>query len=226
MRFRQLCSVCIVCGILASGCAKYSLVPYGEVESTNSVEITLTSGEKLKGTVLEIEPHQIVLLTEDLQEAVPKTKIRSVKRRPPVYDDFGRGISEEDIASVQTNRNAIIYGAGGGALSLGASFFLGSLAANSVEQNSGLVLGASAVGGGALGTWLFVRAGKAKDRRDAIERICELRRSEAVQEREEDAGAEGELKQQLDDERKKHEELRKEREKLLRELEGKKKKKG
>jgi len=226
MRLNSVLRIFVVSALLLGGCTKYHLVNYGDVHDTNSVEVTLQSGEKVKGTVQSIEPHQIVVSDEEKsQVALSKTNISIIKRKKPVYDDFGRGISEEEIASTKTNRNTIVYGVGGGALSFGASFFLGSLAANSMDNNSGIVLGGATMAGGGLGTFLFVRAGKAKDRHDAIEEIREMRRTEKLEEQGEPLKTQTDLDKQLKDEKKKHEALRKEREELLRELEKKEKKK-
>jgi hypothetical protein len=205
------------------GCAKRVLVTYDHIEKTNSAEVTLTSGRKIKGTVVKTEPHQLTLLQKDQKlRRVTKSTIRTIMIKQPVYDEFGNGISEEEIESVLTKRNTIIYGIGGGALSFGASFFVGSLIGHSGEKG-GTILAASTVVGSGLGTVLFVKAGKARDRHNAIEKIRDRRASIDLKEDEEKSP--DELRKLLENEKKKQEELRKKREQLLRELEEKKKKK-
>ena len=218
---------CLLLGLMIStACAKRIYdVSYDDVQKTNRVEVVLVSGRKVEGTIVNVEPHQLTLLMKDRKVGrIAKSSVRSIRRRPPVYDDFGRGISEEEIESVKTNRNAIIYGVGGGALSVGISFFAGSTAGKNAS-NGGTILAASTIGGGGLGTYLFVRAGKGKDRKDAIETIRDKRRSEEVTEEEGEDQSLQELKNRLEEEKKKQEELREQREQLLRELETKKKKK-
>lgn|GEM_PF-517293 len=212
--------------LILLGCAKriYN-VNYDEVERTNRVEVMLVSGRKVVGSIFKAEPHQLTILLKDRKlRAVAKSSIRSIKRKPPVYDEYGRGISEEEILSVQTKRNTLIYGIGGGALSFGASFFIGSLAAQD-SASGGTVLATSTLAGGGLGTYLFVRAGEAKDRKEAIEKIREKRRTAEITDEEDKSKTPEELRKRLEEEKEKQEELRKQREQLLRELESKKKKK-
>lgn len=209
--------------LIFSGCMKYSLTSYDEIKRSNYVEIVQMSGEKIRGTVLKSEPHQLVILRNSRYEkVVSRSSIRSIMLKPPVYDDFGRGVSEEEIESVQTNRNAQIYGIGGGVLSLGTSFFIGSLigeSGNTVALCAGL--------GGTLGTYLFIRAGISKDRRDAVYRICEERKKSGYgkeRDKQENKNIE-ELNKIIAKEKYEQEMLRRKREKLLKELEQEKKEK-
>ncbi len=199
------------------GCAKRIPVTYEQVEMTNDVKITLVSGKTIEGTVLNSEPHQLTIRNnEQGTQVILKSSIRSIQRKPPVVDDFGNGISEEEIQSVKTNKNAIIYGIGGGALSLATSFFGGSLMAHD-STSDGSVLRAATMAGGGLGTYLFIRAGQVKDRQEAIETIRAKRRSAELK-KEEKTQTTDDIEKSLDEEKKKQEELRKEREALLREL--------
>jgi len=200
------------------GCAKRILVTYEQVEMTNDVKIILVSGKTIEGTVLNSEPHQLTIRNrEQGTQAILKSSIRSIQRKPPVTDDFGKGISEEEIQSVKTNKNAIIYCIGGGALSLAASFFSGSMVAHD-STGDGSVLGATTIVGGGLGTYLFIRAGQAKDRQEAIDAIRVKRRSTELK-KEEETQTSDDIEKSLEEEKKKQEELRKEREAILRELE-------
>ncbi len=204
--------------ILIGGCAKQVLVPYSQVEKNNWVVIKSGSGEKIEGTVLRAEPHMITIREKSgSTRRVTASEIQEIKRLPPFYDDFGNAISEEEIDRVQTNKNATIYGIGGGLLSASASFFAGSLLAHNAD-NGGTILVAATAAGGLLGTTLFVQAGKRQDRREAAENIRKSRKSQQVQ----PAGRKqslDEIRKEVSDEKKKQEELRKQREQLLRELE-------
>lgn len=226
MEFKKISIILMMAVFFWGGCSHHILVPYENVEKTNSVQIQLVSGRTVEGTILRKEPHQLTLLMKDMGQAViPKSTVRSIKRKPPVYDDFNRGISEEEIESVKTSKNAVVYGMGGGALSTGVSFFIGSLASKSMDENGGSVLMATTVGGGGIGTILFTLAGKKKDRKVAITKIREKRRSRAIGTEDAKSQSPDGLKTQLEAEKKRHEELRKQRENLLKELEAKKKKK-
>jgi len=224
MRFKSVVGFVLFGLVVFNGCANRVLISYDQVEKTNWLEVTLTSGIKIEGTVVKTEPHQIILLqkNKNLKE-VDKASIRSIKRKPPVYDDLGAGISEEEIQSERTNRNTYIYGIGGGALSLGVSFFASSLISQNMANEGSTILAATTAVGGGLGTYFFIKAGKAMDRKQAIERIQEKRRSAELKQ-EQEKMAPDDLQKQIEIEKQKQEELRKQREALLRELEGKKKK--
>ncbi len=217
MIYKKMVLSMILIGLI--GCAKRIPVAYDQIEQTNYVEITLLSGSKIEGTVVRSEPHQLTVLPEGQRQVViSKTTIRSIKRKPPVMDDFGNGISEDEIESVKTNKNALIYGIGGGALSLGFSFFAGSMATQD-SSGDGSILGATTLIGGGLGTYMFIRAGQAKDRREAIDAIRDERRSIELRRIEEEADTTDDTEQLIEEEKRRQEELRKEREAILRELE-------
>jgi hypothetical protein len=218
--FQKMTLAAIVIGFALAGCAKRALVSYPQVETANDVVVTLTTGQKVEGTVKKAEPHQLVLLTADRDErTIPQSTIRSIERTPPVYDDFGKCIGEAEIRSELKSKNTWVYGLGGGALSFGTSFFIASMATKKMD-NGATPLAGITVGGGALGTFFFIKAGKAKDRAEAIERIRERRRQVQLKPDTKKEGLEN-LQQSLDEEKKKQEELRKEREQLLKQLQNK-----
>ncbi|HHS13787.1 MAG TPA: hypothetical protein ENN03_08505 [bacterium] len=172
VKSKIILSVIVLTGL--TGCAKRPYIHFEEAEPSNFLEIILQNGEKIQGTVMKSEPHQLVLLaSQNSAISVPKNTIRLIRRKPPVYDQFGRGISEEEIQSVKTSKNTVIYTLGGGVLSFGSSFFLGSM----LGKESGNVLAATTLGFGTLGTFMFFRAGRAMDRREAIRTVNDIRLS-------------------------------------------------
>ncbi len=200
------------------GCSQMAVVPYEKVEKTNSLSVRLDSGRSIEGTVIKADPVQIILDRPDGGSvAVPRDRIASIRRKPPVSDEFGRGISEEEIRSVQTGRKAAVHGIGGGTLSLGFSFFAGSLLGHS-SANGGAVLAATAALGTGLGTAFFLKTGRQKDRQAAIETIRLKRRNIETRPDSSAAGPE-ELRKRIDEERRMREEARRQREELLREIE-------
>jgi len=217
--------ICVAAGLMViGGCAHWQKVTYSDVKPENTARILLVSGEAVQGTVKKIEPHQIIVQQPDKILRISKTSVNSIKIAPPVYDDFGRCISEQEIKSVKTNKNAVIYGIGGGALSFGSSFFLGSmLAGEDTSKSSTTLLGTTAAGTG-IGTLLFVRAGMAKDRNDAIEKIRETRREKSLKKNNEDTSEQKNLQKMIESEKARQEKLQKEREELLKKLQQKKKK--
>jgi len=217
-------SLMLFAGILSFwGCAHWQEVTYSDVKTDNTVRISLVSGEGITGTVKKTEPHQIIILKENKFFKISKSSIKNIKILPPVYDDFGRCISEREIKSVKTNKNAVIYGIGGGALSFGTSFFIGSmLAGEDTSKSGGVLIGTTAAGTG-LGTILFVKAGMAKDRKEAIEKVKEKRRLQAQKKLNKKNPETKNIQDMIKKEKEKQEQLQKEREKLLKELKNKKK---
>jgi len=195
-----------------------AMVPYEKVEKTNRVSVRLNSGQAVEGTVLKSDPVQIILSRPDGGSvAIPRERVTAVRRKPPVVDEFGRGITEEEIRSVQTGRRAAVYGIGGGALSLGFSFFAGSLIGHA-SPDGGTILAGTAVLGTALGSALFLRAGHRRDRQAAIEAIRIKRRNVEIPS-DPSSGGERDLRTRIEAERRKREEARRQREELLREIE-------
>jgi hypothetical protein len=208
--------------LLCSGCSKQVLVHYDDVEKNNWVRVTLFSGQFVEGTVVRTEPYQLTIHSKERPISIETSKISKITRIPPAYDDFGECISEEEITAVKTNRNATIFGIGGGLLSFGISFFTGSMLAQS-SDDGGTILAATTGAGGILGTALFIQAGKRQDRKEAVNLIRHEHQSRQIKRAGPKPSA-NDLQKQLDEEKRKQEELRKQREKLLRELEQTKKK--
>jgi hypothetical protein len=207
-----------------SGCSHKTLIRYNEAEPTNWVDVKLVSGRSVQGSVDKVEPHQLSIMQKDgATRIIAKSSIRSLKRKTPVKDYFGKGISELEIASVKKSTNTIVYGVGGGILSFGVSFFAGSMASKNSESGGAILAGAT-LGGSTLGTLLFVRAGAAKDRRDAIATIRERRRSVEIQSAPAEKPDKEAIQAQLKEEKEKQEALRKKREEILRQLQEKEKK--
>jgi len=218
--------VLLISGLFViTGCSKYVLVSYDKVEKTNGVELVLNSGEKVRGTIFKKEPHQLSVLNENNRKAlISKGNIVSIKRLPPVYDSFGKGISELEIAQVKTSKNALIYGIGGGALSMGATFFLGSMLSADSTKDAKSYLAGTMGGLGVPGTILFIKAGAAKDRKDAIAKINQKRISVKLEKSGNNDKSDNSKQLQLQQEKEKQAQMRKEREKLLKQINKKKKK--
>jgi len=209
--------------VIVSGCAHWKEVIYNDLKPANTAKVTLVSGEIVSGTVKKVEPHQIVILKQGRLHNISKSSIQSVKILPPVYDDFGNCISEQEIKSVKKNKNAIVYGIGGGALSFGTSFFIGSMLAGEDTSKGGSLLLGTTAAGTTIGTLLFVKAGIAKDRKEAIEKIKEERRMKILQKRKTKNTDQKDMRDLIKKEKEKQQQLQKEREELLKKLKNKKK---
>jgi hypothetical protein len=181
------------------GCSHWQLVPVKEIEEKNSVEMTLVSGNTMRGEIISIEDEHVRVLTDNGKAyRVPLQKIAEVKRRPPVYDEAGTPITEREISDVKNHHKLTLYTVGGTALSFGASFFLGSMVQRNLQEDDTDTTPRWAITGvgTALGGTLFAIAGNKKDRQNAIEAIRELRAEDSredlakVRARKEDTDAE------------------------------------
>lgn len=88
--------------------------------------------------------------------------------RLPLIDNAGQPIPAKAVEAKKSSSNFILYTIGGGALSFGASFFLGSLvdrAAND-EDNTGLWVTTGV--GTAIGVVYFAHSGKVRDHNLAV----------------------------------------------------------
>jgi hypothetical protein len=102
-------------------------------------------------------------------------------KKVPVYDEARKPITEGEIQKHQNNKNFVLYTLGGGALSFGASFFLGTVIDRGLgDSNGDLALWATTGTGTVIGTVLFASQGKNRDRKQAIEVIKQRRKIEAA----------------------------------------------
>ncbi|MFQ5770103.1 MAG: hypothetical protein ACE5HX_06180 [bacterium] len=102
-------------------------------------------------------------------------------KRIPVYDEAGKPISEKEIKQYQKNNKFLLYTFAGGALSFGTGFFLGTLLDRGIDDaRNNVALWGTTAGGTLIGTVIFARQGKLKDRNDAIETIKENRKNAAT----------------------------------------------
>jgi hypothetical protein len=142
-------------------------------------------------------------------------------KRIPVYDEAGVPISEQEIQREKKSTNLALYAIGGGALSFGLSFFLGSLASRASDDDKAILWGSTAAGA-TIGTVIFAKLGANRDRLMAIERIKDRRQKRASEELESERQRRARIeaeKRALEAERIRQEE---ERRRLLKELEKRK----
>jgi hypothetical protein len=141
------------------------------------------------------------------------TFLMGCAKKVPVYDEANNPITEREIRYYQNNNNFVLYTLGGGALSFGASFFIGTLVDRAMDNSDNVALWATTGAGTLIGTLVFANQGKKRDRNQAIEYIKDKRKRKAAekltQERarqqkiEEEISALEKLKQQQEAERKK-----------------------
>lgn len=181
MRERHLI-LYLVIGFMAliTACAKRIPLSYDQVQPNAVVKVVTNSGQTYRGLVhdknydylsLQLQPNEPVV------HKISRDDIETITARPFVTDASGVIISEWEIQQRQRSKNFYIYMAGGAALSFGTSFFIGSLINRSMddEEQGEKAMWVTTGIGSAVGTFLFSRAGRQRDRSIAIEQIREQR---------------------------------------------------
>jgi hypothetical protein len=99
--------------LVLNGCSHYSVIRFEEAERTNYIQAHLATGKTIQGSVVKADPFFLSILQKDRQIVpVQRDAVLVLLRKPPVSDEFGKGISEEEIA--QTRRKEyLVYRAAG-----------------------------------------------------------------------------------------------------------------
>lgn len=138
--------------------------------------------------------------------------------RSLLIDEAGQPISTSEVQKHRKNHRALLYTVGGGALSFGASFFIGSLADRRSDDGDHSALWIVTGAGTAMGTFIFFQHGRTRDFNAAVELVKEDRRSRVnaqLSEEEKRQSAISSEISKLQEERRKQEE---ERQRLLEEI--------
>jgi len=164
------------------GCVKRIPLNYEQTRPNSLVQIKTVTGKTCEGLVRNKKPSFVVIQVDKND----RNKIAKINRddiasiigqKEYVYDAAGNVISDWEIDRVKKNKHLLLYAIGGGGISLGASFFIGSLinrGIDDVDQGNNAMWATTAVGT-TIGTILFSRAGSQKDRLAAIDQIREYR---------------------------------------------------
>ncbi len=141
--------------------------------------------------------------------------------RMALVDEKGQTITKEEVAAKKKSKNLMLYTIGGGALSFGASFFLGSMIDRSTKGEDRTPLWVITGAGTVVGTALFAHNGSVRDFNHAVELVKDSRQQGI----EKDIVMEKQKQDQLTEERRKLEAERKrqeaEREELLKQIRAK-----
>jgi len=187
--------------LLLAGCAKRIPVAYDEVEKDALVNLKTVSGQSVTGIVKSKQPTMLIVQYDRNKSSLQKinrNEIVDITAKPFTRDYQNKVISEWEIEDNQGSRNTWLYTIGGIGLSFGASFFIGSLLHRSMSESDSrdAALWGTTAAGTALGTYMFTKAGKNKDRNVAIAEIRENRYQVA--------------KKEMELEKRKHERIQKE----------------
>ncbi|MDZ7265290.1 MAG: hypothetical protein ONB16_11950 [candidate division KSB1 bacterium] len=172
----------LVIGIMVglTACAKRIPLSYDQVQPNAMVKIVTSNGQTYRGLVHEKHYDYLSLKLQPNEPMVSKINrddIETIAAKPFVTDASGGIISDWEIARRQRSKNFYIYTAGGAALSFGTSFFIGSLINRSMDdpKQGEKAMWVTTGIGSAVGTYLFSRAGRQRDRSIAIEEIRDQR---------------------------------------------------
>ena len=230
MRDRQLI-LCLLIGslLITVGCAKRVILSYDQAPPMAMVEIGTVSGHTYNGTIEEKNPEALFLRTKKNTRSltrVNRDEIVWISGGEVVYDGAGKIIPEREIQDNKKNMNFLIYTIGGVGLSFGASFFIGSLMHRGMdnEANGRKVMWSATALGTMVGTFLFARSGKNRDRTVAIESIREQRFNLVKEQFENQKRKRSDVKNALEKEKSEHAKKQAELERLKEEIEKKKKK--
>lgn len=141
--------------------------------------------------------------------------------RMAMVDDRGQAITQQEVDAKKSNKNFLLYTLGGGALSFGASFFVGSMVERNAESENRTALWAITGAGTVIGTVLFAHTGRVRDFNLAVDMVKDERQGALTK----DIETEKQKQDRITAERRKLEEDRKkqeaEREELLKKIRAK-----
>lgn len=213
---------------ITMGCAKRVILNYDQVPPMAEVAIGTVSGATVTGTIEEKTSESLFLRTKKNDKfltRVSRDEIVWITGGELVYDGAGKIIHESEIQANKTNKNFMIYTLGGAGLSFGASFFIGSLLHRGMddETTGRKVMWSTAAVGTSVGTFLFARSGKQRDRAQAIEIIREQRFNLVKDQFESQKKKKSEVKDALEKEKSENARKQAELERLKKEVEKSKK---
>lgn len=100
--------------------------------------------------------------------------------RALLKDEAGKPITKAEVDAEKNHQNLFLFALGGGALSFGASFFIGSMADRKYGETDNTALWAVTGIGTAAGLVYFAYQGNIRDYNVAVEKVKEKRRKEAA----------------------------------------------
>jgi hypothetical protein len=199
MCMRQfLVVVAVVVAGVSYGCSSRVLFSKNEIQEHQTVKLEMRSGESVKGEIVQIDDETLVIKDDHGKNwRAKKSEVALITGPTPVLDFENKIISEKDIAREKGTSKTWLYAVGGGGLSLGASFFAGSMIsrAGDGDLRDGTIWGFTSVCT-VIGTYFFSKKGTKKDRLIAIESL-KAQRANGI---EEDLNSERERRMKIQEE--------------------------
>ena len=152
--------------------------------------------------------------------------LNSCANRALLKDDTGKPITKQEVESRKSNKNFILFAIGGGALSFGASFFVGSLLDRGTDNSNQSVLWITTGIGTVAGLAYFAHHGRVRDFNLAVEQIKDDRVKGVAAELDKERLRRESIQKEKDRLLKERQQQEAERKKLLEALKKQKKKKG
>lgn len=190
---------------MVMGCASKMQLAYEQTRTNALVEIKTVTGKSCNGLIRAKKPSFLVIQTDKNDSK----KLAKIDRddiafiagpKQYVYDGSDNIISDWEIDKTKKSNNFLLFTLGGGGLSFGASFFMGSLLNRGMEDpdEGKQAMWATTAVGTAIGTFLFARAGAKRDRLAAIELIRNQRFDQAKKLAEEEKLKRKKIQEELD----------------------------
>ena len=106
--------------------------------------------------------------------------LNSCASRALLKDEAGKPITKAEVEAEKNHQNLLLFAIGGGALSFGASFFVGSMVDRQYGETDDTALWAITGAGTLAGLIYFAHQGNVRDFNVAVEKVKEKRRQEAA----------------------------------------------
>ena len=171
-------------------------------EPQSSAKIILKDGTSKEGILLKRDGTSLIYVDSKShkKESIPIAQIRQMTESEIVYDFSGKRIPGAEISEHKSMSKTLLYGAGGLVLGAAAGIGLGIVIVSADSTQTGAANAAIGVFG-VLGAYVFGSMGADQDYNEAV---FDARKARYLKE-----------KKQMDSERKKLDELKQEKERLL-----------
>lgn len=197
---------------LLTGCSSTNILVPEKIKKDDGVKLYFTDGTIDNGIIIKTELNTLVYVSETDHKPRPVKleNIRRIEKAENIYDYQAYPISRAEIDKYKSNRNTWGYAVGGGIIGAAAGLAVGlPLWYADIDQVPPYFwAGAGAV----IGSIYFAFKGQDKDRLEAIRKIRYSRLSDE------------DVKNEIDDEKKKLEEIELEKQRLQEQLKNKDKK--
>lgn len=188
--------------LVVISCSGPKNLSVADPEPQSSAKIFLKDGTSKEGILLKRDGTNLIYVDSKShkKESIPITQIRQMIESDIVYDFSGNRIPDSEISEHKSMSKTLLYGAGGLVLGAAAGIGLGIIIVSADSTQTGAANAAIGVFG-VLGAYVFGSMGADQDYDEAV---FDARKAQYLKE-----------KRQMDSEREKLDQLKQEKERLL-----------